>query len=358
MNGMIAGDKDKRKIWSKVIQKRFESGYPYIFFSDTVNNNAPQIYKDKGLRIWASNLCSEIVISSSEDESFVCDLSSLNLARWDEIKNTDAVETLVYFLDAVMSEFIDKTEGMQFMEAPRKFAMNQRALGVGVLGWHSLLQSKMIAFESFDAKMINVDIWKTIRERTDKATEELAAIFGKALIYEGTNYNRRNTTTLAVAPTVSSSFALGQISPSIEPENSCYYIKDLAKGKYSYKNPYLTQLLKDKNKNDNDTWKSILEHGGSVQHLEFLTEHEKNVFKTFAEISQKEVVIQAAQRQKYIDQAQSLNLMVPHNAKPKEVNELLIFGWELGIKTFYYQKSSSPSQELARSIMTCKSCEG
>ena len=358
MNGMIAGDKDKRKIWSKVIQKRFESGYPYIFFSDTVNNNAPQIYKDKGLRIWASNLCSEIVISSSEDESFVCDLSSLNLARWDEIKNTDAVETLVYFLDAVMSEFIDKTEGMQFMEAPRKFAMNQRALGVGVLGWHSLLQSKMIAFESFDAKMINVDIWKTIRERTDKATEELAAIFGKALIYEGTNYNRRNTTTLAVAPTVSSSFALGQISPSIEPENSCYYIKDLAKGKYSYKNPYLTQLLKDKNKNDNDTWKSILEHGGSVQHLEFLTEHEKNVFKTFAEISQKEVVIQAAQRQKHIDQAQSLNLMVPHNAKPKEVNELLIFGWELGIKTFYYQKSSSPSQELARSIMTCKSCEG
>ena len=358
MKDMIAGDKDKRKIWSKVIQKRFESGYPYIFFSDTVNNNAPQIYKDKGLRIWASNLCSEIVISSSEDESFVCDLSSLNLARWDEIKNTDAVETLVYFLDAVMSEFIDKTEGMQFMEAPRKFAMNQRALGVGVLGWHSLLQSKMIAFESFDAKMINVDIWKTIRERTDKATEELAAIFGKALIYEGTNYNRRNTTTLAVAPTVSSSFALGQISPSIEPENSCYYIKDLAKGKYSYKNPFLTQLLKDKNKNDNDTWKSILEHGGSVQHLEFLTEHEKNVFKTFAEISQKEVVIQAAQRQKYIDQAQSLNLMVPHNAKPKEVNELLIFGWELGIKTFYYQKSSSPSQELARSIMTCKSCEG
>jgi len=358
MKDMIAGDKDKRKIWSKVIQKRFESGYPYIFFSDTVNNNAPQIYKDKGLRIWASNLCSEIVISSSEDESFVCDLSSLNLARWDEIKNTDAVETLVYFLDAVMSEFIHKTERMQFMEAPRKFAMNQRALGVGVLGWHSLLQSKMIAFESFDAKMINVDIWKTIRERTDKATEQLAAIFGKALIYEGTNYNRRNTTTLAVAPTVSSSFALGQISPSIEPENSCYYIKDLAKGKYSYKNPFLTQLLKDKNKNDNDTWKSILEHGGSVQHLEFLTEHEKNVFKTFAEISQKEVVIQAAQRQKYIDQAQSLNLMVPHNAKPKEVNELLIFGWELGIKTFYYQKSSSPSQELARSIMTCKSCEG
>lgn len=358
MKEMVDGDKDKRKIWSKVIKKRFESGYPYIFFSDTVNNNAPQIYKDKGLRIWASNLCSEITISSSEDESFVCDLSSLNLARWDEIKNTDAVETLVYFLDAVMSEFIEKTERMQFMEAPRKFAVNQRALGVGVLGWHSLLQSKMIPFESFDAKMLNVDIWKTIRERTDKATEELATLLGKAPIYEGTEYNRRNTTTIAIAPTVSSSFVLGQISPSIEPENSCYYVRDLAKGKFSYKNPYLKTLLKQKDKDNDEIWTSILAHGGSVQHLDFLSDNEKDVFKTFGELSQKEIVIQAAQRQKYIDQSQSLNLMIPHDAKPKDVNELLIFGWEQGIKTFYYQKSTSPSQKLARSILTCKSCEG
>ena len=201
MKDMIAGDKDKRKIWSKVIQKRFETGYPYILFSDTANNNAPQVYKDKGLKINNSNLCSEICLSNDEDESFVCDLSSLNLERWDEIKETDAVETLVYFLDAVMSEFIDKTKDMQFMEAPRKFAINQRALGVGVLGWHSLLQSKMIAFESFDAKMINVDIWKTIRERADKATQELAAIFGEPELLKG--YGRRNTTTLAIAPTTS-----------------------------------------------------------------------------------------------------------------------------------------------------------
>ena len=355
MKQMIEGDTQKRKIWSRVIKKRFESGYPYIMFSDNVNNNAPEVYKDNFKTINNSNLCSEICLSNDEDESFVCDLSSLNLERWDAMKDTDAVETLVYFLDAVMTEFIKKTEGMQFMEAPRKFAINQRALGVGVLGWHSLLQSKMIAFESFDAKMLNVEIWKTIREKADLATKELARIFGEPPLLKG--YGRRNTTTLAVAPTTSSSFILGQVSPSIEPENSCYYVKDLAKGKFTYKNPYLKQLLKEKDKNDDETWMSILSHGGSVQHLNFLSDHEKNVFKTFGEIFQKEIVIQAAQRQKYIDQSQSLNLMIPHDAKPKEVNELLIFGWEQGIKTFYYQRSSNPSQKLARTILTCQSCE-
>jgi ribonucleoside-diphosphate reductase alpha chain len=356
MKEMVEGDKEKRKVWSKVIKKRFETGYPYIFFSDTANNNAPQVYKDKGLKINNSNLCTEIFLSNSEEESFVCDLSSLNLEKWDEISQTDAIETLVYFLDAVMSEFINKTEGMTFMEAPRKFAINQRALGLGVLGWHSLLQSKMIAFESFDAKMLNVQIWKTIRERTDKATQELATIFGEPELLKG--YGRRNATTLAIAPTTSSAFILGQVSQSIEPYNSCYYVRDLAKGKFSYKNPYLKNLLKQKDQDTDDTWKSILEYGGSVQHLDFLSEQEKDVFKTFGELSQKEVVIQAAQRQKYIDQGQSLNVMVPHDAKPKDVNELLIFGWEQGIKSFYYQRSSSPTQKLARSIMACKSCEG
>lgn len=355
MNAMIDGDKDKRKLWSKVIQKRFETGYPYIMFSDNVNNSAPQVYKDKNMQIWASNLCSEIFLPSSKDESFVCNLSSLNLEKWDEIKNTDAVETLVYFLDAVMSEFIMKTDGMQFMEAAQKFAIRHRALGAGVLGWHTLLQSKMIAFESFEAKMLNVEIWKTIRTRTDKATEELAALFGEPELLKG--YGRRNTTTLAIAPTTSSSFILGQVSQSIEPMNSNYYSKDLAKGRFSYKNPHLMELLKEKKQNTDEVWKSILEHGGSVQQLDFLTEHEKEVFKTFEEISQKEIVIQAAQRQKYIDQGQSLNLMIPHDAKPKDVNELLIFGWEQGIKSFYYQRSSSPAAKLGRSILTCKSCE-
>ena len=359
MNKMINGDKEARKIWGLVIKKRFESGYPYIFFSDNANNQAPQMYKDKGLKINNSNLCNEIMLSNSEDESFVCDLSSLNLEKWDEIAETDAVETLIYFLDAVMSEFILKTgsgsKDDKFMKAPRKFAINQRALGVGVLGWHSLLQSKMIPFESMEAKMMNNQIWKLIREKADNATQELAKIFGEPFMLEG--YGRRNSTTLAVAPTTSSSFILGQVSPSIEPLNSNYFVKDLAKGKFTYKNPYLEKLLKQKGKNDQETWKSILIKGGSVQHLDFLTQEEKDVFKTFGEISQKEIVIQAAQRQKFIDQGQSLNLMIPPTAKPKEVNELMIFAWQQGIKGLYYQRSSNPAQELARSILTCATCE-
>jgi ribonucleotide reductase alpha subunit len=505
MKSMIEGDKHKRKIWGSIIKKRFESGYPYIFFTDNVNNQAPQVYKDKGLKIRASNLCvtgdtvidlliddkypllisikdlgcymekhdnikvksydielkkevystveafaqtgesidiieikdeqgntlkctpehkiytsnrgyveardlreddelvlvkkidhksgikniikikkykqaepvyditvkktknfyankilvhncSEIFLSTNRDESFVCDLSSINLERWDELIKTDAIETLIFFLDAVMSEFIEKTENIALMQAARRFAINQRALGLGVLGWHSYLQSKMIAFESMDAKLENSKIWQEIRKRTDAASEQLAALFGEPPLLVG--YGRRNTTTIAIAPTTSSSFILGQVSPSIEPLNSNYFVKDLAKGKFTYRNPYLEQLLKEKNKNDVDTWKSILTRGGSVQHLEFLSQEEKDVFKTFSEISQKEIIIQAAQRQKYIDQGQSLNLMIPPTTKAKEVNELMIFAWEQGIKSLYYQRSANPAQELARSIMNCTSCEG
>jgi len=354
MQSMIDGDKEKRRIWGLVIKKRFESGYPYIFFSDNVNKQAPKVYKDKGLKVYASNLCSEIMLSSNRDESFVCDLSSLNLERWEDWKNTDAVETLVYFLDSVMTEFINKTEGLKFMEHPRNFAINQRAIGVGVLGWHSLLQQKMIAFESMEAKMLNNVIWKTIRTKADHASVELAKEYGEPPLLKG--YNRRNTTTLAVAPTTSSSFILGQVSPSIEPLNSNYFVKDLAKGKFTFRNPYLKNLLKEKNRHDDETWKAILMKGGSVQHLDFLTQVEKDVFKTFGEISQKEIVIQAASRQKYIDQGQSLNLMVPPNTKPKEVSELMIFAWEQGIKSLYYQRSANPAQELARSILDCQAC--
>lgn len=355
MKDMVAGDKDKRKVWAKIIQKRFQTGYPYLLFSDNVNNNAPQPYKDKRLKIKSSNLCSEITLHSDENNSFVCVLSSLNLLHWDEIKDTDAVEMLVYFLDAVNEEFIRKTTNSKFMESAHNFAKNQRALGMGVLGWHSLLQSKMISFESMAAKSLNVDIWKTIRARADKASVELAEKFGEPELLKG--YNKRNVTTLAVAPTTSSSFILGQVSPSIEPLNSNYFVKKLAKGSFTYKNPYLKKLLKDKNQDREEVWKDILVRGGSVQHLDFLTKEEKDVFKTFGEISQKEIVIQNIQRQKYIDQAVSLNLMIPPNCPAKEVSELLIFGWENGIKTFYYQRSSNPAQELARSILTCSSCE-
>jgi ribonucleoside-diphosphate reductase alpha chain len=355
MKSMTDGDKEKRRIWGLVLKKRFESGYPYLFFTDNVNNQAPQVYKDLKMKITQSNLCTEIMLPNNEDESFVCDLSSMNLEKYEEWKETDAVETMIYFLDAVMTEFISKTQGMEFMDAPRNFAIRHRALGLGVLGWHSLLQSKMIAFESMEAKLLNTTIWKTIRERADKASVELAQKIGEPLLLKG--YGRRNTTTLAVAPTTSSSFILGQVSPSVEPNNSNYYVKDLAKGKFSYKNPFLKKLLKEKGKNDDDTWMDILKHSGSVQHVDYLTQEEKDVFKTFEETSQKEIIIQAASRQKFIDQGQSLNMLIPAGTPPKAVNELIIFAWEQGIKSLYYQRSTNPAKELARSIMTCKSCE-
>ena len=356
MQAVVDGDKDKRKIWGKIIRKRYETGYPYIFWTDTANNNAPQVYKDKGKKIHASNLCTEIFLSSEEDESFVCDLSSLNLVKWDEIKETDAIETLVYFLDAVMSEFIAKTKGVRFMEAPHNFAVRQRALGVGVLGWHTYLQSKRIAFESLIAKATNNEIFVKIKDRCDRATRELAELFGEPELCKG--YGIRNVTTVAIAPTTSSSFILGQVSPCIEPLNSNYFTKDLAKGKFTYRNPHLVEVLEEKGKNDPSTWKSILTHGGSVQHLKFLTDEEKDIFKTFGEISQREIIIQAAMRQKYIDQGQSLNVMIPPNTKPKEVSELLIYAWQSGIKSLYYQRSANPAQELARTILNCASCQG
>lgn len=352
---MIDGDKQKRKIWLRIIKKRFETGYPYIFFTDNVNNNKPQVYKDKNLTIYASNLCAEIQLPSSYNESFVCDLSSLNLIHWDEWKDTDAPEVLLWFLDAVMSEYEDKTEHIPFMRAAFNFAYKHRAIGIGVVGWHSLLQSKMMAFESMEAKYLNLDIWKTIRQKTDKATSELAEHYGEAPILKG--YGRRNTTTLAVAPTTSSSFILGQVSQSIEPLDSNYFVKDLAKGKFTYKNPYLKEVLKSKEQDTTENWESILEKGGSVQHLPFLSDLEKDVFKTFGEISQKEIIIQAAQRQKYIDQGQSLNLMIHPKASVKDVNTLILFAWEQGIKSLYYQRSSNVCQELTRSLLECKGCE-
>jgi ribonucleoside-diphosphate reductase alpha chain len=355
MKSMIEGDKDKRETWTKVIKKRFETGYPYIFFTDTVNKSAPAVYKEKKRKINSSNLCSEICLSSNEEESFVCVLSSLNLLHWEEIKETDAIETMIYFLDSVNQEFVNKTKDMKFMDAPHLFAKNQRALGLGVLGWHSLLQSKMIPFESMEAKFLNTGIWKIIRERSDKATMELAEKFGEPELLKGTG--RRNVTTLAVAPTTSSSFILGQVSPSIEPLNSNYFVKKLAKGSFTYKNPYLREVLKKHDKNTEDIWKSILTHGGSVIHLKFLSPEEKEIFKTFGEISQKEIIIQASARQKYIDQGQSLNLMVHPKTSPKEVNQLMIFAWENNIKTLYYQRGTHPAQELGRNLLNCSSCE-
>lgn len=356
MHDMVNGNKAKRAVWAKVLKKRFETGYPYLFFTDTVNRNKPQVYKDKDIHIYASNLCSEITLPSSPDETFVCDLSSMNIAKWNEWRNTDAVFILTLFLDAVMSEYIDKTENIPFIQAARKFAIRHRALGVGGLGWHTYLQQESIPFESMEAKLLNTSIWKHIDEQSLKASKYMAEVYGEPELLKG--YGLRNTTRLAVAPTKSSSFILGQVSASLEPIYANYYVDNLAKGKFTIKNAQLKKVLQMHGKDTEEVWDSILNAHGSVYHLPFLSEHEKNVFKTFAEISQKEIIIQAAARQKYIDQSQSLNLKIHPSAPLKDINALTIFAWKSGIKTLYYQKGVNPSQALRQELLSCVSCEG
>lgn len=319
-------------------------------FDITVENNSN--FFANGMLV---HNCSEIMLPSNKDESFVCCLSSMNLLHFDEWYGTDAVKLMVYFLDTVMEEFIEKASNIKFMHRAVNFAKNHRALGLGRLGWHSYLQSKMIAFESTEAKMLNVKIAKFLKDEAYLASKELADMFGEPEVLKG--YGRRNTTLLADAPTKSSAFILGQVSESNEPNKANYYIKDLAKIKFTVKNPYLERLLEEKGKNTPEVWNDILMKAGSVQHLDFLTEQEKFVFKTFAEISQKEVIIQASQRQKYIDQGQSLNLMVHPSIPTKDVNALILEAQELGIKALYYQYSVNAAQAFARDILNCVSCE-
>lgn len=355
MESMIKGDSEKRRLWGRIIKKRFESGYPYIFWTDTVNRAAPDVYKENGLWISCSNLCSEVTLHSSSEVSFVCNLMSMNLLKYDEWKDTDAVKIAIYILDAVMQEYIDKTESIPLLGPANKFAKTQRALGLGTLGYHSYLQSKMIAFDSTEAHLANVEMHKRIASDSWNASKELARKFGEPELLKGKG--RRNVTLMAIAPTTSSSFILGQVSPSIEPLVSNYFIKDLAKGKFTYRNPYLEALLVEKGKSDEVTWKSILDNDGSVQHLDCLDAKEKRVFATFAEIPQRAIITQAAARQKHIDQSQSLNLMIQPDADLKEVNKLMIEAWELGVKTLYYQRSSNPVRMLTSNLNSCSVCE-
>ncbi|RKJ71810.1 ribonucleoside-diphosphate reductase subunit alpha [Butyricicoccus sp. 1XD8-22] len=366
MKEMVDGDSEKRSLWAKVIQSRVEKGYPYIFFTDTVNNNTVDVYKDKGLKINHSNLCSEIALPNNNKWSFVCCLSSMNLLHFDEWKDTDAVETMIYFLDAVISEFISDLEEMRdsneaekrnaftYMERAYNFAKEHRALGLGVLGWHSYLQSKMIPFESVEASQLNVRIARILQKRSLKASKELAELFGEPEILKG--YGRRNTTTLAIAPTTSSAFILGQVSQSIEPIWSNIYVKDVAKAKVTIRNPYLKEVLASYNKDDRETWNSIRINDGSVQHLDFLSDHEKEVFKTFSEIDQYVVLEQAVLRQPFIDQSQSLNIMVNPKMSAKEINDLHIFAWKNKIKTLYYQHSTNAAQQFSKDKL-CTVCE-
>jgi ribonucleoside-diphosphate reductase alpha chain len=321
-----------------------------------MNEGKPQVYKDKDYQINASNLCTEIALPATPDESFVCCLSSMNALHYDEWKDTDAVETLTRFLDAVMEEFIQKTEGTQFMQRAVRFAKRHRAIGIGVLGWHSYLQSNMIPFDSMDAMQKNEAVFRTIKEKSYAESERLADEFGEPAVLEG--YGRRNTTTMSVAPTKSSSVILGQVSPSIEPLKANYFVRDSAKLKSTQKNRFLEAILEERGKNNRETWDSIASRDGSVQHLDCLTDEEKDVFKTMAEIPQMAIINQAAQRQEYIDQAQSINVSIdPSEVSTKEINQLYIDAWEKGVKSLYYQKSVNAAQKFSRNILECKACE-
>ena len=299
--------------------------------------------------------CMEISLPSSADESFVCCLMSMNLLHYDQWKDTDAVKTAVYFLDAVMSEFIEKAKDIPKMEKAVRFAERHRALGLGVLGWHSYLQSHMIPFDGFEAMMKNAEIFKHIREESYQGSKELAELLGEPELLKG--YGRRNTTLMAVAPTKSSSFILGQVSQGVEPIKANLFIKDTAKVKTVFKNPFLEKLLIERDKDTPEVWESINKAGGSVAHLDFLTPREKDVFKTFEEINQMSIIQQAAQRQQFIDQGQSINLSIHPDTPLKDINALYLQAMELGVKGIYYQFSKSAAQSFNRELLQCSSCE-
>jgi ribonucleoside-diphosphate reductase alpha chain len=367
MEEMIGGDEDKRAIWARVIQRRGEMGYPYIMFKDAANRNTVDVYKDKGLTIYASNMCSEIMLPSREDWSFVCCLSSVNLLHYDDWKDTDLVETMIAFLDAVMSDFIQKLENMRdsedsekrlgfsFMERAYNFAKANRALGLGVLGWHSLLQAKKLSFEAKEAMDLNVEVFQLIKKQADAASKKLAVELGEPEVLKG--YGRRHTTLLAIAPTTSSAFILGQVSQGIEPIWSNCYMKDVAKMKVTIKNLTLQALLAEKGKDTKQVWDSIRDADGSVQHLDCLTAEEKEVFRTFAEIDQAMVIKQAADRQVHIDQGQSLNIMVEPSTSVKDINQLYINAWKQGIKSLYYQHSMNAAQQMVRKKLAARAEE-
>lgn len=307
------------------------------------------------------------MLPNNEEWSFVCNLSSMNLERFEDWQDTDAVETMIYFLDAVMSEFISDLEKLRdsddfsdnssfrYMEKAYNFAKANRALGLGALGYHSYLQSKMIPFESVEADQLNARIFSTIQKRAYKASEELAELFGEPEVLEG--YGRRNTTTMAIAPTTASSFILGQVSKSIEPFLSNYFVVDTAKAKKTMINEHLTTLLEERGKHTDEVLTDIRNNDGSVQHLDFLTQREKDVFKTYGEINQYNVLEQASTRQMYIDQGQSLNIMVnPAHITAEQLNELHLFAWANDIKSLYYQHGTNAAQQFNLSKL-CINCE-
>ena len=355
LQSMINGDTDKQELFGDVLRTRLLSGSPYLIFIDNVNRQNPECYKERGLKVSTSNLCSEITLHTDENHSFVCCLSSLNLAKYDEWSSwtgssgMGVVELSTYFLDSVMTEFINKTSHKFGMGRARRFAEKSRALGLGVMGYHSLLQKRMLPFESAEARSLNVEVHMSIRARAEEATRKLADEYGEPEWCLGTG--RRNTHLLAIAPTRTNAVISGAFSQGIEPIDSNYFAAVQAKGTFVRKNPQLERLLCERGVSE-DVWDEILANNGSVQTLECLTTEEKAIFKTAREINSMELIKQAADRQLFICQAQSLNIFVDPDISAEEMFRLHLSAWKNGVKSLYYLKSSSPLKKKDAELQT------
>ena len=367
MRRLEQGDQEARRKWGKLLQKRKATGEPYILFKGNTNKNNPKAYKQNGLKVHMTNICSEIVLHTDESHSFVCCLSSLNLAKYDEWKNTNIIYDAIWFLDGVLEEFIQKAKGKIGFENSVRSAEKGRALGLGALGWHTYLQERGLPFEGLLSQFETRKIFSQIKIESERASMDLAEVFGEPLWCVGTG--TRNTHLRAIAPTVSNSKLSGNVSPGIEPWAANVFTEQSAKGTFIRKNPTLEILLEQYNLNTEETWAKILEDGGSVQGIKRLDDilvgdHEipaKEVFKTFKEINQLELVNQAGLRQQYVDQSVSLNLAFPSEATPKWINQVHFDAWKKGIKTLYYVRTESVLRgDIAASAMdpSCVSCDG
>ena len=352
-------DSEAMSLWLEILKSRVETGEPYIMFKDNVNKDNPLAYRMNNLDVSMTNICSEITLHTDEEHSFICCLSSLNLAKYDEWKNTDVVEIATYFLDGVMEEFIVKTNGKDSMIRSHRHAKKGRALGLGVMGWHTFLQQKGLPFNSIASTAWTHTIFSDIRQKAEAASRQMALEYGEPLWCKGTGM--RNTHVMAIAPTVSNS-RINSCSAGIEPQPANVYVFNGAKGTFIVRNPELEQLLDSKGKNLNKYWDQILSDNGSVANLpnDVLTEDEKEVFLTFPEINQLALIQQAAVRQKYIDQTQSLNVAFDPTDSPRWINQVHMEAWKLGIKTLYYLRTDSVIKgDLgSRTSEDCLACDG
>ena len=359
MRKLESRDQDAMSLWAEILKSRMETGEPYVMFKDNVNKSNPVAYMMNNLDVTMTNICTEITLFTDEEHSFICCLSSLNLAKYDEWKDTDTVEMSTWFLDGVMQEFIDKSQGRDSLKRTHNHAKKGRALGLGVVGWHTFLQQKGMPFNSIASTAYTHNIFSDIKNKAEKASLDLAREYGEPVWCKGTGM--RNTHLMAIAPTVSNSVILGGISAGIEPLPANIYTFNGAKGTFIRKNKVLEGILESKKENKNKWWDQMLEDGGSVQNLpdNVLTPDEKELFLTFPEINQLELVRQAAIRQRYLDQTQSLNLSFDPSDSPKWINQVHMEAWKLGIKTLYYLRTDSVIKgDLGSRTAECVSCDG